>query len=97
MGGSQQLHGATKLFLEELNQLGEVVVSLSKRNRNGKTEGASQRGTAECQEKVNCSQYGLLKLLPLSSLFTYRQLAPGATDGHNLFTMEGEFLLKALE
>lgn len=30
-------------------------------------------------------------------LSTYRQLAPGTTDGHNLFTMEGEFLLKALQ
>ena len=27
---------------------------------------------------------------------TYRLLAPGTADGHNLFTMEGEFLLEAL-
>lgn len=27
---------------------------------------------------------------------TYRLLAPGTADSHNLFTMEGEFLLEAL-
>lgn len=35
-----------------------------------------------------------LVLLDLSS--TYRLLAPGTADGHDLFTVEGELLLEAL-
>lgn len=76
------------------------MVVLSKRKRNGKTGGVSLReetlkaGTnrVNCFEAIQRSCYHLPWVLS-----TYRQLAPGTTDGHNLFTMEGELLLKALQ
>lgn len=76
-----------------------VMVSLNKKNRTGKTGGNSQRGNPESQENETACSVATQQSCYQSPwlLFTYRQLAPGATDGHNLFTMEGEFLLKALE